>query len=274
MKVSTVVGAHRKHRVFTGIAPLANLLSGAGVIFVWRMGWLGGPPTAPISLVILFGILSLITGFGSLVPSRTKDGLRSDGAWLWMIATDSREWRRWLCVTALTIQVFKGIDPKGWNQRWLRTACASNDGSIENHWCHWLAHLAAEAREDAAGSAEHLEVCLQRAGSEPEGFVDLMRAKASIFHSWHNRDAAKSEKWFSRIREPQSLPPMAQITTLVGLRLVQNRNDEALAKWDEGLKIIQSYPAGQREREEKSWMEWKAQILERCGSVGENTEAK
>lgn len=59
----------------------------------------------------------------------------------------------------------------------------------------------------------------------------------------------------------------------MALRLVQNRKDEALAKWDEGLAVIKSYPPAQSEPLERSWTEWKAEILKRCARAEETTQS-
>src|SRR5208337_3402837 len=118
------------------------------------------------------------------------------------------------------------------NPRWLRNACSVGDGSLENLNGQWMAYLAVETNDDAAAAAVHLEACLRNAGIAPDEFVNRLRATSSTFHAWCTRDAVKAEKWFNTIREFTSLPRLLQIRTLVALRVVQNRRDEALAKWD------------------------------------------
>ena len=176
---------------------------------------------------------------------------------MWMIATNSPKWRRWLSILALDIQRAKGTPLKRLNPRWLRNACSVGDGSLENLNGQWMAYLAAETNDDAAAAAVHLEACLRNAGIATDEFVDRMRAMASAFHAWRTRDTVTAEKWFNEIRELGSLPRILQIRTLVALRVVQNRRDKALAKWDEGLTVIKSHPPAQSEPLEKSWTEWK-----------------
>jgi hypothetical protein len=96
---------------------------------------------------------------------------------------------------------------------------------------------------------------------------------ASAFHAWRACDAVKAEEWFNAIRKLTSLPRILQIRTLVALRLVQNRKGEALVKWDEGLTVIESYPPAQSEPMEKSWTEWKAEILKRCARAEQTAQS-
>ena len=271
--VPTIIGVHRKYQFYVGIAPLANLVIGGSITTGWLLGAFGRLSVLVKALLLGFGFLSMLTGLMSLVPARLKSGLYTDGAKLWMIATNSPKWRRLLSVLALQIQRAKGTPLKRLNRRWLRDACSVDDGSSEDLTGHWMAYLSAETNDDAAAAAVHLEACLRSAGIATDEFVDRMRAMASTFHAWRTRDAVKAEKWLNTIREFTSLPRILQIRTLVALRLVQNRKDEALAKWDEGFTVIKGYPPAQIEPLEKSWTEWKAEILKRCACAEETTQS-
>ena len=273
VKVPKIIGVHRKYLFYVGMAPLANLVIGGSIIAVWRLGAFGGLSISVKTLLLGFGCLSILAGLLSLVPVRLKSGVYSDGARLWMIATNSTKWKRSLSVVALQIQRAKGTPLKRLNRRWLRDACSVDDGSSEDLWGHWMAYLSAETKDDVAAAAVHLEACLRNAGIATDEFVDRMRAVASTFQAWRTRDAVKAEKWFNAIREFTSLPRVLQIRTLVALRLVQNRKDEALAKWDEGLTVIKRYPPAQSEPLEKSWTEWRAEILKRCARAEETTQS-
>jgi hypothetical protein len=273
VKVPTIIGVHRKYLFYVGMAPLANLVVGGSIIAVWRLGAFGGFSISVKALFLGFGYLSILGGMVSLAPARLKRGRYTDGAKLWMIATNSPKCRRWLSVVALEIQRAKGTPLKRLNRKWLRNACSVDDGSSEDLAGHWMAYLSAEADDDAAAAAVHLEACLRNAEIATDEFVDRMRAVASTFHAWRTRDPVKAEKWFNAIRELASLPHILQIRTLVALRLVQSRKDEALAKWDEGLTVIKSYPPAQSEPLERSWTEWKAEILKRCARAEETTQS-
>lgn len=185
-----------------------------------------------------------------------------------MIATNSPKCRRWLSVLALGIERAKGTPVKRLNRRWLRDACSIDDGSAEDFAGHWLAYLSAEANDDAE-AAIHLEACLRNAAIASDELLDRMRAMASVFHAWRTRDAVKAENWFDAIGDLGSMPRLLQIRTLVGLRVVRKRKDDALAAWDAGLAVIKSYPPAQSEPLEKSWTEWKAEILQRFTAVDE-----
>ena len=273
VKVPTIIGVHRKYLFHVGMAPLANLVIGGGIIAIWRLGAFGGLSISVKTLLLGFGYLSILLGLMSLVPARLKSGQYTDGARLWMVATNSTKWRRWLSLVALEIQRAKGTPLKRLNRKWLGNACSVDDGSSENLAGHWITYLSGEADDDAAVAAVHLEACLRNAEIATDEFVDLLRAMASTFHAWHTRDAVKAEKWFNAIRELASLPRILQIRTMVALRLAQNQKDEALAKWNEGLAVIKSYPPAQSEPMEKSWTEWKAEILKRCARAEETTQS-
>ena len=194
VNVPTIIGVHRKFLFITGMAPLASLVIGGGIIAVWRLGAFGGLPISPTTLLLGFGYLSILVGLMSLVPVRLKSGLYSDGARLWMIATNSPKCRRWLSVVALQIQRAKGTPLRRLNRKWLRNACSVDDGSLENLAGHWMTYLSAETDGDAAAAAVHLEACLRNAGIATDEFVDCMRAMASTVHAWRTRDSVKAEK--------------------------------------------------------------------------------
>jgi hypothetical protein len=266
VKMLTVIGAHRKYFFFAGMAPLANLIMGGSIVVAWRLGAFEGLSASIRHLVAGFAFISTLGGLGSAVPV-----LNSDGARLWMIATNSPKCRRWLSLLALKIQRANGTPSNHLNRRWIRNACSVDDGSQEDLDGHWMAYLSANANNDVGSVAIHLESCLRHAPIATDEFVNRMRAAASMYHAECTRDAVKAEKWFNEMRPLASLSRILQIRTLVPLRLAQNRRDEALAQWDEGLTVIKSCPPAQREPLEKSWTAWKVEILKRCAGAEETT---
>lgn len=273
MRIPTVKKLHRRLAYHIAAAPLANLVCGVGVTVGWYLGAFGWLPLALKALILGFGLFSIVLGLHALVPYRSSTGRFTDGARLAMLVSPSPKTMRWLSLIALDIQIRDGVPAKSWNRKWVRAASCINDGSHDSLMGSWLAFNWAEASDDDCTAASNLEVCLQNAGIASEEFLDYMRAAASAFHAWRTGDAVKAEKWFNAIQNPSSLPRLLQIRTIVALRSVEKRTDEALSKWDEGLALIKALPDPPRQPVESSWIEWRAEILKRCAPAGEPAES-
>jgi hypothetical protein len=252
----------RRMLLFILSGPTANLLCGTVVLLALRLG--SANQSQLTAMLTSFGVLSLVIGMSNLVPFRLRSGFESDGRRLLMLIWRTPKAKRWIAILALVMLRSRSTPAEKWNRNWIRIATSVADDSIDALHGNLLAYISASARNDACAAAAHLERCLELSLLPTSELRDTLISEAAFFTAWFRDDFDKATTWLNRLRNRQHLSALLQVRMDVALCCAQRRFDDAVAKWQTGLELIQKLPVGpSRVNVETSWMDWAQEIDQR-----------
>jgi len=249
--------------------PLANVVTALAAFLVDLFFPIRESPLLHEAL-LTFAFLSFCVGIANLFPFHGK-GFNSDGRTLQALLCSPEEARRLISLLALNCSI-RRIPVKRWNQRWIRAAVALSDNSLLHLHASWHAYLSANARKQEQLAAQHLEDCLTLAGIAGLQMRELLTLEAAVFTAWFRRDAEKAKTWMNRLDKKQRVMKIVDLRAKVVMYCVDNKFDEAISKWNEGMSYVLTLPStAHRDLLETSWREWLSEIEERRTSTALST---
>jgi hypothetical protein len=261
MHVNRLRRLRRRMLIFLAAGPATNLLS--LLVMVLLLYFLPQLINAWVAIpAAQFALVSGLLGVLSLWPFPST-GI-SDGARIMMLLRSRNRARRWLNIIALLHARDQGVSPRLWKNTWISGASALNDVSRDNFRANWLAYMSANSRDKAPDAALHLEKCLELARLLPISTRDVLALESTVFAAWFRNDALLADKWFAQLQKPNRVTRLAKIRVGVATSCARRDFDNAKKGWESGLTLIDRSTKGNSQKLLKeSWLQWRAEILER-----------
>jgi hypothetical protein len=259
----------RKRLLFyVAAGPAANLIcTTVSLLFMW-VAVVQHVALLRKAVVIFIG-WSLFIGLVSLIPRHFR-GLTTDGAKLLILLRSPGRSRRWLSILALRRQLKANIRPHDWNGHWALSAGSIIENTWESLDGNWLAYLRAKSRKEIPEAANYLERCLQLYSIADPQFRDTLCWAATVFTGRFRNDVRRALAWYKRIRKPEKLSPLFQLSAKLAIASSHNKFDAALKICQEALELIRRSPL-LPPYEIDAWIEWQQEIEERRASSLEMT---
>jgi hypothetical protein len=242
--------------VFILGGPVANLLSGAIILFLELFLELGG------TLSECFAVLSIVIGLGNLIPFQQL-GLISDGKRMLMLLKNAGQGERWLAILQLAAELRSGIEPENLSPDFMAKAIAVKDESPDTAAAYAFAYAAALSKDALDQAAQLLETCLKYSQFSAPVMQEALKCDAAIFQARKRKRVDLAEQWLSEIPE-KTLLPGQRLRVESAILEAQGNIEGALEKLDEVESALMAIHDGyQRPVSLRSLQRWKRQLLDK-----------
>lgn len=212
----------------------------------------------------LFSALSLLAGFGSLLPDIDSCGNLSDGTRLLMLLKNDFRGSRLLAMLGLLLRLRSGEHPRAGGENLVASAVAQPDESFDTVAANWLAYLWANGRQDVGPAAKYLETTLATLGYAPGHLRDRIFLEAAAFQAWYRHNFVKAKFWESQIAHPDALPLLERKRLEIACCWADGKLFDAWEMLGEYLRWLrQQPPSWICSAAERNALEWKAQMESR-----------
>ena len=229
--------------------PLANLLSGSLMLILFERHQVSN----------LFSGLSLLVGFGNLIPFRRLAAV-SDGKRIVMILRNKAQGERLLALMRLGADMKNGIKFKDLSPAFIAKAISVKDDSPDTVGAFLCAYGVAVDRDQIDEAALLLETCLEHAPFVSPSVRDALRSDAAVFLARKRKCVDLAEQWMAEI-SAKPYHPGLQLRAQAAILEAQGNIDGALNKLKElEAEYRKVHGAFYREYSLRAVMEWREEL--------------
>jgi len=254
-----VVRWARAIRLIGGAA--ANVLSGLLVLGLAALP--AGETVATAALV--FGVMSLGTGFVNLLPFRTGTGFITDGARLIPLLRGTPEANRDVALAMVRAEAYGGTRPREWNTRWVERMLTPRDYGMTDGSTRMLAyrHALDAGRTDDARA--HLAEALNLLDRLPKAQHNGLMVEASYFEAAHRDNADRARAWLQRTSSssgsPKGVPVCSAGRAEAATLLAEGQHAKAHDWISEAESALNEHPVAGTAIAERAWLRDLAQRM-------------